>query len=92
MRSVDTLKVGQHEDVEQFGAGSGTQGRPGVDVVGARVHRGASPEITARRGLTSREGYSDQATGDCCVTAIVIQALAIDETSTNPRRATQLPS
>jgi hypothetical protein len=26
MRSVDTLKVVQHEDVEQFGAGSGTNG------------------------------------------------------------------
>jgi hypothetical protein len=24
--TVDTLKVGQHEDVEQFGAGSGTNG------------------------------------------------------------------
>jgi hypothetical protein len=26
MRSVDTLKVGQDEDAEQFGAGSGTNG------------------------------------------------------------------
>jgi hypothetical protein len=30
MRSVDTLKVGQHEDVEQFGAGERNRGRPGA--------------------------------------------------------------
>jgi hypothetical protein len=54
---VDPLEVQQHEDVEQFGAGSGTELRQGARVAGARAHRDARSEATpSNRRLSACRG------------------------------------
>jgi hypothetical protein len=54
---VGPLEVQQHEDVEQFGAGSGTERVQGARVAGARAHRDARSEATpSHRRLSACRG------------------------------------
>jgi hypothetical protein len=54
---VGRLEVQQHEDVEQFGAGSGTERVQGARVAGARAHRDARSEATpSNRRLSACRG------------------------------------